>query len=42
MIIKNFTFASASGLCDIHARAMTPEEGAPKAVLQITHGMSGH
>ncbi|MBQ3401476.1 MAG: lysophospholipase [Lachnospiraceae bacterium] len=42
MIVKDFCFASASGLCDIHARSMTPDEGEPKAVVQITHGMAEH
>lgn len=36
-----FTFPSCSGLCDIHAAKYLPE-GAPIAVLQISHGMAEH
>jgi alpha-beta hydrolase superfamily lysophospholipase len=36
-----FTFPSASGLCDIHAASYLPE-GTPKAIFQISHGMAEH
>lgn len=41
--IKNdFTFKSASGLCDIHASSYKPESGQTRAVVQIAHGMAEH
>ena len=40
---KEFTFPSASGLCDISAMSFLPEnKDSIKAVLQIAHGMAEH
>ena len=39
---KEFTFPSASGLCDISAMSFLPQDGEIKAVLQIAHGMAEH
>ena len=41
-IKKEFTFASVSGLADIHCASYLPENGEIKAVLQIAHGMAEH
>ncbi|MBQ9045988.1 MAG: alpha/beta fold hydrolase [Oscillospiraceae bacterium] len=42
MIRKNFTFPSAVGDCDIDAVAFLPEQGKPRAVIQMLHGMMEH
>ena len=42
MIKKSFTFPSAVGNCDIDAVAFPPEKDAPRAVIQILHGMMEH
>lgn len=40
MAVKEvYSFGSADGVSKIHAVKWTPDEGEPKAVLQITHGM---
>lgn len=36
---SEFTFLSADGKTSIHAVKLTPEGGAPRAVLQLVHGM---
>jgi alpha-beta hydrolase superfamily lysophospholipase len=41
-IKKEFTFASVSGLADIHCASYLPENGEVKSVLQIAHGMAEH
>ena len=41
-IKKGFTFASVSGLADIHCASYLPENGEIKTVLQIAHGMAEH
>ncbi|MBO5937005.1 MAG: lysophospholipase [Clostridia bacterium] len=41
-IKKEFTFASVSGLADIHCASYLPENGEVKTVLQIAHGMAEH
>lgn len=41
IIKKDYTFPSHSGLCEIHARSMAPENHeAIKGVVQISHGMA--
>ena len=43
MVRNDFTFHSASGLCDIAAQSFRPEgDAAIKGVVQITHGMAEH
>ncbi len=41
-IKKEFTFASVSGLADIHCASYLPESGEIRAVFQIAHGMAEH
>ena len=42
-ITNEFTFKSASGLCDIYAQSAAPSDFANvKGVIQITHGMAEH
>lgn len=41
-IKTDFTFKSASGLCDIHASSFKPADGQVRAVIQIAHGMAEH
>ena len=39
MVTKNFTYLSADGKTTVHAVKWTPDDGAYRAILQITHGM---
>lgn len=39
-ILKEFTFPSSDGLHQVHAMEWLPESGAPKAVVQLVHGIS--
>ena len=41
MIKKEYTYKSASGICDIKAWQWAPE-GEVKAVIQMHHGMAEH
>ena len=41
MIKKEYTYKSASGICDIKAWQFAPE-GEVKAVIQMHHGMAEH
>ena len=38
---RDFTFASSTGKNHIHARQCMPD-GAPRAILQIAHGIAEH
>lgn len=38
--LRESTFPSSDGLHQIHAAEWTPENGAPKAVVQLVHGIS--
>lgn len=42
MKVKNYTFPSASGLCDIKAWQWLPDDENIKAVIQFHHGMAEH
>lgn len=42
MNTKNFTFSSATGVCQIDASAYTPDDGAFDTILVIHHGMAEH
>ena len=42
VVIEDVTFPSADGKSTIHARFWTPDGAAPRAVVQIVHGMSEH
>lgn len=37
---QEFTFPSSDGVHQIHAAAWSPDSGAPRAVLQLVHGIS--
>ena len=39
---SEFTFPSSDGVHRCHARLWLPDEGAPKAVVQLVHGVSEH
>ena len=39
---RDFFFASSTGCNDIHARICVPDTPAPKAVVQIAHGIAEH
>lgn len=39
---QEFRFPSADGSTTLYGRTWAPEEGAPRAVLQIVHGISEH
>ena len=42
-LTNEFTYKSASGLCDIFAQSAAPTDfGAVKGVVQIAHGMAEH
>ncbi|MGN0572110.1 MAG: lysophospholipase [Candidatus Fimenecus sp.] len=40
--IKTYTFPSCSGIGDIHAKCLCPQNETVKAVVQISHGMAEH
>ena len=40
--MTQFTFRSADGVTELHARLWTGEAGAPRAVVQLVHGVSEH
>lgn len=42
MKTKEFTFKSATGVCDIYGCRYTPDDDAVKAVIAINHGMAEH
>ncbi len=42
VVIEDVTFPSADGKSTIHARFWTPSGTAPRAVVQVVHGMSEH
>ena len=42
VVIEDVTFPSADGKSTIHARFWTPGDAAPRAVVQVVHGMSEH
>ena len=42
VVIENVTFPSADGKSTIHARFWMPDDAAPRAVVQVVHGMSEH
>lgn len=42
MKIKEYSFPSASGICDIKAWQWLPDNGEVKAVIQMHHGMAEH
>lgn len=42
MITKEYTYKSASGICDIKAWKWAPDNGEVKAVIQMHHGMAEH
>lgn len=42
-LTNEYSFKSASGLCDIYAQSASPADyGSVKGVVQITHGMAEH
>ena len=43
IVRKEYSFKSATGLCDIYARSWAPaDKDSVKAIFQITHGMAEH
>ena len=40
--LREFTYPSSDGIHQVHAAEWTPENGAPRAVLQLVHGISEH
>ena len=43
IVRKEYSFKSATGLCDIYARSWAPaDKDGVKAIFQITHGMAEH
>ena len=42
MKVKEYSYPSASGLCEIKAWQWSPDDDKVKAVLQIHHGMAEH
>ena len=42
VVIEDVTFPSADGKSTIHARFWMPDDAAPRAVVQVVHGMSEH
>ena len=38
--LREFTYPSSDGIHQVHAAEWTPENGAPRAVLQLVHGIS--
>jgi alpha-beta hydrolase superfamily lysophospholipase len=42
VVIEDVTFPSADGKSTIHARFWAPDDAAPRAVVQVVHGMSEH
>lgn len=43
IVRKEYSFKSATGLCDIYARSWAPaDKESVKAIFQITHGMAEH
>lgn len=42
VVLEDVTFASADGTSTIHARFWAPDGKAPRAVIQVVHGMSEH
>lgn len=39
-VLREFTFPSSDGVHQIHASQWSPERGAPRAVVQLVHGIS--
>ncbi|MBR2133479.1 MAG: alpha/beta fold hydrolase [Eubacterium sp.] len=42
MQIKEYSFPSATGVCEIHGNVYTPDDGQVDAVLALHHGMAEH
>ena len=42
VVIEDVTFPSADGKSTIHARFWMPDGNAPRAIVQVVHGMSEH
>jgi len=40
--LREFTYLSSDGIHQVHAAEWLPSEGAPKAVVQLVHGVSEH
>ena len=38
--LREFTYPSSDGIHQVHAAEWTPENGSPRAVLQLVHGIS--
>ena len=38
--LREFTYPSSDGIHQVHAAEWTPENGGPRAVLQLVHGIS--
>ena len=39
---QEFRFPSADGVTTLYGRIWVPDHGAPKAVLQLVHGIAEH